>query len=616
MHEKSMVHSKEAERVHYLELREYECLTVEEALALMTELSDDDTFHGADIFLDPPSNEVTDEDSGKEDCLEMNNLTGGQLRAKAVVTLRKNNQERKIIGESDSEVEDVRHTPSNCKKRIMKKKIPQKNRNWSKSELRKDNYLQLTWNEQKPPFLNVHWSPTSLFELFLNGEIIQLILEQSILYAGQKGDHDFVIDADELKLFFAILLTSGYNVLPRRRMYWENSSDVRNNVISEAMPRCRFEKIMQYLHFADNSNLDKTDKMAKLRPFFNLLNETFLRHMPDEQQLSIDESMVPYFGHHGCKQYIKGKPIRYGYKVWCLNTKLDYLIQFEPYRGAGTVSNTSGIGMGGAVVMDLISELPENKQYDLYFDNLFTSPALIDKLTEKRMGATGTVRKNRIENCPLEEIKSFKKRKRGSYDFRNAKNLSLVRWNDNSVVTLASNQYGVTPIVQAKRWSNAERKFIEIDQPFVVSQYNKFMGGTDRMDQNIAQYRCSIRSKKWWWPLFLFGLEAPVQNAWLLYRLCPSYEDKKMDLLQFRREICQTYFAKYSKRANISVALGKPKKLSSRVCNEVSFDGKDHLIVVNPKQIRCAYCGKKSTRKCIKCLVGLHDKCFEIFHTE
>ncbi|GFT63544.1 hypothetical protein NPIL_666011 [Nephila pilipes] len=78
---------------------------VEEAIALMSEISDDDTFNETDIYLDKPSNEDTDED---------------------------------------------------C--------------------------------------------------------------EQSILYAGQKGDHDFVIGAEDLKLFFAILFTSGYNVLPRRRI--------------------------------------------------------------------------------------------------------------------------------------------------------------------------------------------------------------------------------------------------------------------------------------------------------------------------------------------------------------------------------------------------------------
>ncbi|CAI6371246.1 unnamed protein product [Macrosiphum euphorbiae] len=37
-------------------------------------------------------------------------------------------------------------------------------------------------------------------------------------------------------------------------------------------------------------------------------------HTPHQQFHSIDESMVPYFGRHGCKQFIRGKPIRFGFK--------------------------------------------------------------------------------------------------------------------------------------------------------------------------------------------------------------------------------------------------------------------------------------------------------------
>ena len=30
-----------------------------------------------------------------------------------------------------------------------------------------------------------------------------------------------------------------------------------------------------------------------------------------------------------------------------------------------------------------------------------------------------------------------------------------------------------------------------------VKEYNKYMGGTDCMDQNVATYRSNVRSKKW-----------------------------------------------------------------------------------------------------------------------
>ena len=50
---------------------------------------------------------------------------------------------------------------------------------------------------------------------------------------------------------------------------------------------------------------------------------------------SLDEAIEPYFGHHGMKQFIRGKPIRYGFKFWCLTRSDRFLIKFYPYTGAG-----------------------------------------------------------------------------------------------------------------------------------------------------------------------------------------------------------------------------------------------------------------------------------------
>ncbi|GFS22015.1 PiggyBac transposable element-derived protein 1 [Elysia marginata] len=90
------------------------------------------------------------------------------------------------------------------------------------------------------------------------------------------------------------------------------------------------------------------------------------------------------------------------------------LVQTEPYQGAGTVQAQPDLGMGGSVVMDLISVLPEENKYCLYFDNLFTSPALKDKGCD----ATGTLRTNRLNQCSLQRVDSMKKMKRGSMDHR------------------------------------------------------------------------------------------------------------------------------------------------------------------------------------------------------
>ena len=92
------------------------------------------------------------------------------------------------------------------------------------------------------------------------------------------------------------------------------------------MRRDRFDDIMKYLHFHPNYNLDKYDKYCKLRPLVAHLQQKFISHFVSSSYISHDEAIVEYFGKHLCKQAIKNKPIRFGYKVWCQNTPLGYLI--------------------------------------------------------------------------------------------------------------------------------------------------------------------------------------------------------------------------------------------------------------------------------------------------
>ena len=92
-------------------------------------------------------------------------------------------------------------------------------------------------------------------------------------------------------------------------LFWVCSADVHNDVVSSMMSRNRFNEIMKYLHLADNTYLDPNDKFSKVGPLLDKLNkQCLLNHLP-EQRASIDESMVPYFRRHECKQFMKNKPV-------------------------------------------------------------------------------------------------------------------------------------------------------------------------------------------------------------------------------------------------------------------------------------------------------------------
>ena len=83
------------------------------------------------------------------------------------------------------------------------------------------------------------------------------------------------------------------------------------------MNRNRFQEIKRYFHLTDNENLDES-KTAKVDPIYEKLLENCQQFGVFHQLLSIDGSMVPYCGHFPIKQYIRNKPIRFGYKFWFL----------------------------------------------------------------------------------------------------------------------------------------------------------------------------------------------------------------------------------------------------------------------------------------------------------
>lgn len=311
-------------------------------------------------------------------------------------------------------------------------------------------------------------TPLEYFYLFFDPTLINLITLETNRYAMQKNETQTVSETD-LKAFIGVLILSGYVPLPRRKMYWGRERDTHNELVTKAISRDKFDFVMKNIHFQDNNNLDTSDKFAKLRPLFQHLNVKFLEHGKLELTHSVDEAMVPYYGRHGAKQFMKGKPIRYGYKLWMGTSRLGYVYWFEPYQGISTNISVSyaEYGVWAGVVLEYADAIRRKWPVEcihLFFDNFFTSIPLIEILTEKQFYATGTVRENRLPENPLVDSKSFKKQERGSYDFKKIsdQNIVAVKWNDNSLVNLCSNYAGIEPIHNVKRYSRQKKQNIQV----------------------------------------------------------------------------------------------------------------------------------------------------------
>ena len=143
------------------------------------------------------------------------------------------------------------------------------------------------------------------------------------------------------------------------------------------MSRNRFDKIHQYLHFNDTMSIDHSNRVYKIRSIIDRLNACFGQFFQSFRQTCyLDEAMEPYYGHHSMKQFIKGKPFTYGFKLWSLTSPQGYLVRFQPYIGS---DKTPGMPVSASVTENLyIGFIPQGSC--IYMDNYSASLPLMETL--------------------------------------------------------------------------------------------------------------------------------------------------------------------------------------------------------------------------------------------
>ena len=125
---------------------------------------------------------------------------------------------------------------------------------------------------------------------------------------SEKNNPEFSVSMEEMMNFIGLEFMSGHNIRLSERDYWSTYPDLLCAASSNTMSRNRFFKIKSYLHAA-NTQMLKDSRMAKVAPLYDLLNVKLQSFGVVHEDLSIDESVVPYFGRHSCKQFIRAKPI-------------------------------------------------------------------------------------------------------------------------------------------------------------------------------------------------------------------------------------------------------------------------------------------------------------------
>lgn len=238
------------------------------------------------------------------------------------------------------------------------------------------------------------------FQLFFDDDLFKLIVSETNRHAEfcmttQPDSKWQPISVPELKAFFGLNVALSVMQVPTYTLAWGNSNLFSIPGVSEVMTKNRFEKIMKYFHLHDKTlqvprDNPSYDKLFLVRPVLDHINRKCLENYDPPCNQTVDEAMVAFRGRLGFKQYLPGKPTKFGIKVWMrASSASGYCHEFQVYTGKDA-RGVPEAGLGSRVVMDLCAKIL-GKNHVIYMDNYFSSPKLFQNLLEHSTYACGTV---------------------------------------------------------------------------------------------------------------------------------------------------------------------------------------------------------------------------------
>ncbi|UYV70807.1 TMTC3, partial [Cordylochernes scorpioides] len=447
-------------------------------------------------------------------------------------------------------------------------------------------------------------SPFDAFSLFFTENIFKSIKEETNRYArsiidreSKKGPlkpHGMLakwkaVSVAQIKLFFCVIIHMSLVKKPGMKDYWSTHGFLKNAFCQSInMPRTLFMRILSMLHLNDNSKYIEYgkpghDRLFKIRPVLESLIYSFGNAYTPQQNLTIDEAMCPFRGCVGFRVYIKGKPHKYGIKIFQICEAVSgYAYNLDIYTGKDPEQPEHNS------IPNLVDRLAKRfygQGYHIYFDRWFSSPELFDKLWEKKTLAVGTVMPSR-KTMPKTEFSQ--KLKRGEIIKMRRKHLLAIKWKDvRDVFMLSTVHEGKMMPVKPKTPTREE-----LFKPDAVIDYNKGKVGVDRSDQMMAYYSFSRKTLKWWKKIFfhLFSLCFVIGN--IIYN--KANPDKKISLKDF-------YLAVGGELLNQASIEHSEKETTSKT-DVARLLGKHYCYKIAPEsgkavQRRCKVCADSAKHK-------------------
>lgn len=419
----------------------------------------------------------------------------------------------------------------------------------------------------------VNKSPADFYSLYVTDAMLNCIVAATNKYAieqitkseasaGARIRQWVPTNIVELKKLFGLVLFMGVVKLPKLSDYWSKDEVISHPFPRTVMSRNRFEILLRMLHFSENDEENKTDRLHRVRKLMNDLNISFRQHFTANEDICIDESMVPFRGRIIFRQYNKNKRHKYGVKLFKLCSVPGYTHKINVYAGKSGTDNTTPTNVVMALCKDYV-----NRGHTLHTDNWYTSIDLARKLLDKQTHLVGTIRKNR-RGLPKKVIST--KLKRGHYYAEESQDgITVLKWKDKRDVLVLSTKHSVGFVEITKR-GNVVRK------PTIVLDYNKAKGGVDLADQ-MASYSTPLRKSIRWYKKIAFDmlLNIAVINSHVLYQ---SVNKKKIKITDFRISLLKHFCtsqqagesapARPKRQKHVLEKLDGPSRKSRRNCGE------------------------------------------------
>ena len=229
--------------------------------------------------------------------------------------------------------------------------------------------------------------------------------------------------------------------------------------------RRRFEQIMTFLHFNDNSETPlPADRISKVKPLLDYFLPKFQLIYIPKQEPSLAEAMIKWRGRLRFKTYNPRKLTKYGILVRMVS-ETGYICNLEIYTGEGKKLQET--------ILSILQPYL-GSWHHIYQDNYYNSVSTSEILLKNKTRVCGTIREN--QGLPNQLKEKSENLQRGEMTFLQKGVVILLIWKDKWLVYIVTTIHDTSTASTGKE---DRRTGYCITKPTCILEYNKYMKGVD-----------------------------------------------------------------------------------------------------------------------------------------